>query len=49
MKEAAALVGVAQFVGLSSPNPKTTGLISWQGTHPGCGLDPQLGHVQKGN
>ena len=38
--ETPALASVVQWVGSLSLGPKVMGLISSQGTYPGCGFDP---------
>ena len=38
-----ALAGVAQVVGVSSPNQKAVGSIPGQGIYVGCGFGPGLG------
>ena len=47
-KLAHALTGVAQLVG-HHPAKRKTDSIPHQGTRLGCGLSPQLGHIQEGN
>ena len=44
-----ALAGVPKLVGVSLMDWKAMGLIPGQGTYPGCGLNPRLGHVWEGN
>ena len=41
------LAGVAQLVGVPSYKLRVLGSIPGQGTYLGCGLSPQLGHVQE--